>query len=196
MLLRKPRSYSEVYNDLDEEVVNFFRVLQEPSVSERLNELLRMTPFSRKEYELAYKPSDDRVERARRLVIRSWMGYGSNAHNRTRKSGFRANATRSGTVPAHDWVNYSECFPLLVERLRGVIIECKDAADILRTHDSSQTLHYVDPPYIHSTRARGMRQRDYNFELDDDQHAELAKVLISLRGMESKQPFVLREFYD
>lgn len=103
VLIRKPRSYAEVYNDLDDDVVNLFRVLRGPDAG-RLVEQIALTPFASTEFFGAYDRSDDDVERARRLIVRSFMGFGSNATHR--KSGFRSNSNRSGTTPARDWLNY------------------------------------------------------------------------------------------
>ena len=80
-----------------------------------------MTPFARDEFAGAYAPSDDPVEQARRTVIRAFMGFGSNAHNRP--TGFRSNSNRSGTTPARDWLNYPDAFKAIVARLQGVVIE-------------------------------------------------------------------------
>ena len=70
------------------------------------------------------------IEVARRLVIRSFMGFGANAHASTRRghrsTGFRANSNRSGTTPAQDWVNFPDALPAIVERLQGVVIEYID----------------------------------------------------------------------
>ncbi len=136
VLLRKPRVYSEVYNDLDDDVVNLFRVLQTRFRCARLKELLELTPFSRSEFRLAYEKSTEPIERARRLIIRCYMGFGSNAHNKV--VGFRANSSRSGTTPAHDWVNYPKTLHFTIERLKGVVIENKDAKEILLQHDGPQ----------------------------------------------------------
>ncbi len=184
VLIRKPRSYGEVYNDLDGELVNLFRVLQDPTSGARLRELLYLTPFARAEFELVYESVEDPVERARRLVIACYMGFGSNGHNTSTRTGFRANSNRSGTTPAHDWANYPDCLPAIVERLRGVVIDSKPALNLITQHDGAETLHYVDPPYVHVTRDRGgARQRDYRHEMADDDHRKLAGVLRGVRGM-------------
>ena len=82
VLLRKERSYGEVYNDLDDLVVNLFRVLRHPEWGGALLESLCLTPFSRIEFEQAIEPGEgDPIEAARRLIIRSFMGFGSNAHS-------------------------------------------------------------------------------------------------------------------
>lgn len=178
VLMRKPRAYAEIWNDLDGEVVNIFRVLRS-SEAHRLVNALRLTPFSRSEFDQAYEVSDDPVERARRLVIRSFMGFGSNGHNRV--TGFRANSNRSGTTPARDWVNYPESLVQVIERLYGVTVENKDAKAVMAQHDGPDTLHYVDPPYVFETRAD--MGDDYAHELTDDDHAELLVFLRGLAGM-------------
>ena len=188
VLLRKPRSYAEVYNDLDDDVVGLFRVLR----SERAPDLLaalRATPFARVEFERAYEISDDPVEEARRLVVRSFMGFGSDGFNREVTTGFRANAHRSGTTPAQDWGNLPDALAFTVERLRGVVIEHRDAAEVFAQHDGLDTLHYVDPPYLFETRSQknrgGGRGRGgcYRHEMTDEDHARLLEVLRGLRGM-------------
>lgn len=176
VLMRKPRSYAEVWNDLDGEVVNLFRVLRSNRASE-LVEALRLTPFARDEFAESYDPIDDPVERARRLVIRSFMGFGSNGHER--KTGFRSNSNRSGTTPAHDWVNYPDSLVAVIDRISGVVIENKDAKAVMATADGDRTLHYVDPPYVLDTRNAGT---DYAHELSNADHAELLDFLCGLAG--------------
>lgn len=119
--MRKPRSYAEVYNDLNSEMVNLFRVIRD--CGRELREKLTLTPFSREDFKESYEPTEDAVEQARRTVARCFMGFGSNAHNRM--TGFRANSNRSNTTPAHDWRNYPDEVPAMIERLRGVVIESK-----------------------------------------------------------------------
>ena len=86
VLLQKPRVYSELYNDLDGEVVNVFRVLQNRRKAARLEELLRATPYAREEFELGYKAARSDIERARRTIIRSFMGFGSDSISRLKAS--------------------------------------------------------------------------------------------------------------
>jgi DNA adenine methylase len=178
VLLRKERSYAEVYNDLDEDVCNLFAVLQSPEGAKRLHRLLELTPFARLEFEAAYERCDDPVERARKLVIRAFMGFGSNGH--ARRTGFRSNSNRSGTAPAQDWRNYPDALLTIIARLRGVVIECGPADAIMATHDGPQTLFYIDPPYEQATRDKGS---DYTHELDRGGHTSLLGTLLDLKGM-------------
>jgi DNA adenine methylase len=184
VLLRKPRSYGEIYNDLDGEIVNVFRVLRDQGAA--LRAALELTPFARAEFAESYTPHPDPVEQARRTIVRSFQGFGSAAVC-GETSGFRANSTRSGTTPAHDWRSYPQHLPALIDRLRGVVIEQRDAMDVMQEHDGPDTLHYVDPPYVHSTRSAKTRgtvtRKAYKHEMDDDQHRALAAALAKLRGM-------------
>lgn len=184
VLLRKARSEAEVYNDLDEEVVNLFRVLRSPANAERLIGMLALTPFARAEFEGSYEATEDDVERARRLVVRSYMGFGSSVFAK-HATGFRdySKAHRRRRYPAADWANYPDCLRLCIERFAAVIVDRRDALEVIARHDSPDTLFYVDPPYVLSTRgsARGVRQK-YAVELTDDDHRALAGVLHGLRG--------------
>lgn len=175
VLLRKPRSYAEIYNDLDSEVVNLFRVTRDRG--DELRQILELTPFARDEFKLSYEDADDPIEQARRTVVRSFMGFGSNSHNKA--TGFRSNSNRSGTTPAHDFANYPEALKAIVDRLRGVIVENRDAIEVMLQHDSHETVHYVDPPYVPETRDKG---GDYRHEMTDEDHARLADVLHGLKG--------------
>lgn len=180
VLLQKPRSYAEVYNDLDGEVVNLFRVARD--LGEELAQACELTPFARDEFTGAYETAGDPVEQARRTLVRSFMGFGS-AGASGQVTGFRANSNRSGTTPAHDWMNYPTHLRAVVQRLRGVVIEQRDATTVMQTHDGDGTVHYVDPPYVHSTRGLRTRAPAYRHELTDDQHRDLAAALCKLRGM-------------
>lgn len=190
VLLRKPRSHAEVYNDLDDDVVTLFRVLRDPAQAEELIRRLYLTPFSRCDFAAAYAPADDPMEVARCLVVRSFMGFGSNAHATEakghRSTGFRSNSTRSGTTPAMDWMNHPAALRLIVDRLRGVVIESRDGIEVMARHDGAATLHYVDPPYMPDTRSLGDMQglrAVYRHEMTSGQHANLLAHLRCLRGM-------------
>lgn len=181
VLIQKPRSYGEVYNDLDVEICNLFRVVRDSGLE--LETLLTMTPFARDEFLLAYQPCEDRLEQARRTLARSFMGFGSAAACGA-KTGFRANSNRSGTTPAHDWANFPKCIPPIMERLRGVVIENKDACAVMLQHDTPETLHYVDPPYVWDTRSvEANTTKAYKYEMTDEQHRQLADTLRELTGM-------------
>ena len=185
VLMRKERSNCEVYNDINDEIVNVFRVLRNPDTAERLQRMVALTPFARAEFEAAYEQTDDPVERARRTVARAFMGFGSGAafskHATGFRTGVRGDRNRSAS---HDLTTWPDVVPAFVDRLRGVTIESRDALYLMERMDSADTLFYIDPPYPLSTRgnARGVRQK-YAQELTDADHRALAGVLHGLQGM-------------
>lgn len=183
VLLRKERCYQDVINDLNGDVVNLFTVLRDEVLSKQLISALELTPFSRDEFEQSYEISDCPVERARRLIARSFMGFGSAACNPNFKTGFRSNSSRSGTTPAIDWRNYPHNLPFIIDRLRGVIVENKSAEDVIRQHDSAETLIYCDPPYVHETRDIRRNNHAYVYEMTDEEHIQLSETLKASKSM-------------
>lgn len=186
VLFRKPRVKAEIINDLSGDIVNFFRVLRDREAGKELERLVRLTPFARKEYKLACENSDDPIERARRVLVRSFMAYGSTGIFRT-SSGFRSLCT-SAKPSNIEWMEFPDSISGFVERLQGVVIEQKDACELIAQLDaketqhssSNNTLYYVDPPYVHSTQQD--KRHKYEFEMSDDDHHELSDVLHQVKG--------------
>lgn len=177
VMLRKKRSMIEVYNDLDEGVVNFFRVLREQP--DALISAIRQTPHARREFEQSYEPADDPVERARRLYVRSWQAFGATGC-RPGTTGWRFEKTANrGQRVVEDWRNVGH-LEVVAERLAGITIECDEATALLGRFDARSTLFYVDPPYVKSTRSYG---NGYAHELTDDDHRKLLDQLQDLEGM-------------
>jgi DNA adenine methylase len=181
VLLRKPRAHGEVYNDLDGEVVNFFRVLRDPGQRAALEEQIRLTPYARDEFDIAWEPTDDAIERARRTAIRAQMGFGS-AGAVKGSTGLRTDLKRRFTTAQQDWASYPAAIAAAGQRLSGVLIENRPAIEVLQQHDSPSTLHFVDPPYVLGTRV--LRSSGaYRHELADEDHEDLLEVLLGLHGM-------------
>jgi DNA adenine methylase len=181
ILLNRSPSPIETYNDLDGEVVNFFRVLRDEK--EKLVEKIGLTPFSREEFALACKldPRLSPLERARRFYVRArqvrtglaqtaTLGRWANCKNTSR-------AGMSGVISR--WLGAIEDLPQIAERLLRVQIENRPAKDVIHLYDSADTLFYCDPPYVHDTRGDA---KAYGYEMTNQEHAELAKLLNSVRG--------------
>jgi DNA adenine methylase len=187
VLMRKQRSHAEIYNDRWGIVVNVFRVLRDTEQAERLKRLLYLTPFSRDEFRECANSEiqsiSDPVERARRSILRSFAGFGSASTNGEYSTGFRSGSRLSGTTPAHDWAHYTEHIEQFVERLRGVVIENKDAAEVIRQHDGTDVLIYADPPYVQKTRNMRRGNAAYHHDMTDDDHRALAGELRGAAGM-------------
>lgn len=183
VLLQKPRCYSEVYNDMDGQVCNLFRVLRNPAQARELVRLVTLTPYARTEFEESYILADDPIEQARRTLFRSMAGFSTSGASGVHRTGFRANVTRPSTTPAHDWQYFPATLETIVERLRGVIIENDDALAVIARYDGPETLIYADPPYPRSVRSATWKQNAYRYEMTDDDHRKLAATLHACRGV-------------
>lgn len=183
VLMQKTRSYAEVYNDMDGDIVNLFRVFQSEQSRNALAEQLVLTPYSREEFELAWEPTDNQVERARRTIIRAQMGFGSAGATKG-ITGFRIDTKRKYGTAQSLWTKYPEQIAMIGQRLTGVLIENRPAVDVIKAHDDIGTLHYVDPPYMHGTRYKNaVSGRYYRYEMTDADHRELINTLLEAKGM-------------
>lgn len=183
VLINRPPSPVETYNDIDGDVVNFFRVLRDHQ--DDLIKGIALTPFSREEYHLAIYGEEDGIsdiERARRFYIRARqtrtglaqtasLGRWANCKDTSR-------AGMSGVVSR--WLGGVEVLDDIAQRLLRVQVENRPAVDVIRLYDGPQTLFYCDPPYLHATRGDA---KAYGFEMDEAGHRELANVVSHCKGM-------------
>jgi DNA adenine methylase len=181
VLLQKPRSAVEVYNDMDQDIVNFFAVLRDPDKCVQLLHALALTPYARDEFEAAYQPTDDPVEQARRTAIRAHMGFGSAGATKGR-TGWRMSSAPASPDTTRLWVSYPDVLASVAQRLQGVFIENRPALQVMQQHDHRDTLHFVDPPYLSQTRDRAGTPY-YRHEMSDEEHVQLLVALKALRGM-------------
>ncbi len=173
VLFHKQPSHIETVNDLNGEVVNYFKVLRDNG--EELKRLIELTPYSRGEYERAYEVSDNDVERARRFCVRCWMGFGcSNLY----KNGFKSGQQTRSPNPAKAWAEMPEIMEKASGRLKNVQIENLPALELMDRYDTADVFMYVDPPYLHGTRKNYL----YKHEMEDREHEELLKVLAGHPG--------------
>lgn len=173
VLFNKERSHIETVNDIDGDIVNFFRILRDRG--SELERIIAFTPFSREEYKNAYIPCDDEVERARRFAVKCWMGFGcGNLYQNGFKSGQQANSPN----PARAWSELPEILIVAAERLKGVQIENLPAVELIERYDTEDVFIYADPPYLHGTRKNYL----YKYEMQNSEHEELLNVLIRHPG--------------
>ena len=182
VLLNRAPSPVETYNDVDGEVVNFFRVLREQTGE--LVKAIALTPFSREEFYRAVAPVENAIsdlERARRFFVRARqvrtglaqtasLGRWANCKNTSR-------AGMSGVVSR--WLGSVETLPAIAERLLRVQIENRPASEIIDLYDDGETLFYCDPPYPHQARGDS---KAYGFEMTDEEHTALAHQLSAAKG--------------
>jgi DNA adenine methylase len=172
VLLAKAPSHMETVNDLDHDLMTFWRVLRE-----RPDELIRacaLTPHSRAELQAAHEPSDDELEHARRVFVRLAQSQGG----ALRKAGWRhfVNPGGSWTAMPDYLAGYVDRMACVAERLSRVSLECLPALDLIAKYGAQpRCLLYVDPPYLGTTREATAR---YRLEMKgEDGHRELADAL-------------------
>jgi len=179
VLLNRAPSPVETYNDLDGEVVNFFRVLREQT--EELTRLVALTPYSREEFALACEGSGNGVndlERARRFYVRAMQSFGA-----SQTGGHWGTCISTRNLHLSEKVSQWICsiggLGVVRARLLRAQIENRPALQVIRAYDSPDTLFYCDPPYPLQSRTAG---EGYRHEMTDDQHRELAVVLHGVEG--------------
>ncbi len=182
VLLNKPPSAVEVYNDIDSNVVTIFRVLRDSP--DEIRRALELTPYSREEYVRCLGPLDglDDVEKARRLIVRYRQVFGGKGQTATpgRWSYAVARSSRGMAGTVSGWLSTIDAvLPAVVERFRRVQIENLPWQEIIRRYDTPETLFYCDPPYMLSTRNS---HGDYAYEMTVEEHQELAEALNSVKG--------------
>lgn len=179
VLLAKPPSPMETVNDLDRDLVTFWRVLREQP--DDLARSCWLTPHARAEQETAnVREQPDNLtdlERARRVWVQLTQGRGAVRTN----TGWRHYAKPVGSTSMPDYLTgYVARMAPAVERLRGVSLECRPALEVIAEYGRHpEVLLYVDPPYLGSTRSSG----GYRHEMrSEDEHRELAAALADCRA--------------
>lgn len=186
LLGKEPAPGGEIINDLNSDVVNLFRVMQDAQQSAELIRRLDWTPYAHAELKLSWNPSEDPIEKARRMLIRSFMGIETSGGNGT-KSGFRMgnvdlkrfdqDGKRTFRNCAKDWSNWKDQIEMIRERLSLVMIYEMDALDFIRLMDSENCLLYVDPPYHHDTRS------STRYAVEFEEHKALISRLLACESM-------------
>lgn len=178
VLLAKPPSHMETVNDLDGDLVTFWRILRERPAD--LERACFLTPHSRAEHKASFKSAEDDLERARRVWVRLTQGRGGHTSRRT---GWHYNQNPAGhSVSIPGFLDaYVKRMPSTVLRLRGVSLECRSAADVIRDYGRHpRVLIYADPPYLGSVRAS---HDGYATEmLSEEEHRDLLWSLLGCRA--------------
>lgn len=181
LTLSKSPAGIEVINDIDQEIINFFRQLRENP--EKLCELISLTPYAAQELEIARSIPTERlseIERARRFLVQSMMAI--NGVFGLERGGFSHSDsyTRNGKeARVSRWYNLPDRLSEVVERLRSVRVENKDALVLLKSYiNRPATLVYLDPPYY------GERINGYNIDANSEEfHTALLKTATQAKCM-------------
>jgi DNA adenine methylase len=181
LLHKAPQGVSEVVNDIDGELICFWRALQSEEQFEKLRRRIEATPFSQLVFEQALESVGaeiaDPIERAARFFIlarQSRQGIG-----RVFATLSRLRTRRGMNEQVAAWLGAIEGLSEVHNRLRRVAVLNDDAVKVIHTQDGKETLFYCDPPYVHMTRTVTTA---YECEMNDDQHRALLDKLATIEG--------------
>jgi len=192
VLLNREPSPIETFNDLDNNVVNFFKVLREQP--DELARLLHLTPYSREDRKTALRamrepPSNTTpdLEHARLFFIMAKQTQRAQAQMITDSELNAWRFTRNTVVRGmgaynSQWQTGIDGLAAVAARLKNVQIENYPALDVIRLYNDPGVLLYCDPPYVHDTR-RLDKTSTYAHEMTAQQHIELAAALHSHKGL-------------
>lgn len=161
--------YSEVANDLDGRIVNFYRVLQDKSMRDELIDRLAYTPYSSEMHDEAKKYGDDCP------VYLAWCWYVDTGMSFSSISGTGFRRSVYGRSNAHSWSNKRNGLDEVIERMDTVHIDGLDAIECIERWDSPQTLFYVDPPYPGA-------EQGYKHQYSHDDFSRLVDALDDCSG--------------
>lgn len=186
----KTRSKIEVLNDINSDIVNFFRVLQNEELAEKLVEKLVFTPYSYEEFKLAgsivYGEEEDLVLRAWGWFVLYNQGFGGTG-DRNSWGKTKTLVSRNISDNVNSWRGRLKLLEFWMDRLQSVQIEHRDALECIQYWDTPTSFFYLDPPYVRSTRKKTL----YTHETNDAHHQRLVDILLSLKGR-----FVLSGYWN
>lgn len=180
VLFNKPLSNIETVNDLNLDVVNFFRCIREDS--DRLAKIIEATPYSRNEYDSIYCADvTDDYEKARQFLVKCWQGHGYRVNQY--KVGWKNDVQgREKAYAMRHWNELSDRILLAAERLKQVQVECMPAVELIKRFKFPGVLIYADPPYLMETRTSHVKAQYSHEMLDEQSHIELLEVLLQHPG--------------
>jgi len=178
VLMQKKPSFCEVYNDIDDNIVNLFEIVRDPVKCKQLEELLHLTPYSREEWrrcQRTFRTELDPVEKARKVYVVLSMGYLGSLGNKS----FGYGGTKYQSSPARTFVNGLKSFESIHQRIKDLIIENQDCLVVAKKWDSKESLFYWDNPYLKETR---VTFGDYANEMTNEQHQNSLDFISSCKG--------------
>lgn len=166
-------------NDIDSGLVNFYRVLRDDEKYKRFAHLANLSLYSREEFvrlRKTWKDIDDDIERAWAFWYVARMSFSGSFGNSW--SYCLTLGRRGMAATTSKFLSCVDNLDKMHDRIRTVQIENDDVVKIINRYDTNETLFYLDPPYIHSTRSAGK----YAYEMTDDDHAKMLDAIRNIKG--------------
>lgn len=184
LLQKDPEGVSEVVNDLNGDLANFWAVLRDPKDFADLQRQLEATPFDQVLFDNAPAYDCRNPFMRHETMRRAWWFF---IRARQSRQGLMKdfatmsrNRTRRGmNEQVSSWLTAIDGLPDVHARLKRVAILNRPAIEVIQQQDGPKTLFYCDPPYRHETR---VTTSDYAHEMTDTQHHDLLQVLARIEG--------------
>ena len=175
LLFAKEPSPIEVLNDLDNNLVNLYRCIQNAEKRQKLINILNETPYSRSVFQ-NWKYGDEMtlndIEKAGRYFFLCKASFAGDVE----RGGFGIPSKGTGRNPARTFRTAIDSLDIIAYRLKNAVVECLDYSDCIQRYDSPNTLFYVDTPYLNTEDYYGKGC----FTLED--HHKLAELLHNIKG--------------
>jgi DNA adenine methylase len=184
LLAKDPDNVSEAVNDLDGDLMNFWRVLASPVMFHSFERIVQAIPFAEPCWDAATTEEctsneDDCIYCAVQFFVRCRQSLAGRGVSFAPLSTTR---TRRGmNEQSSAWLGAVQGLPIVHARLARVAITTRSAIDIIRQQDGENTLFYLDPPYLHETRSKNTTEV-YRFEMTADDHEKLLETLADIKG--------------
>ncbi len=176
---KDPHGISEVINDLNHHLTNFYKILRCEQRFPVFQQAIELTPFSRHEFDQTFSQGiSDSIGHAVQFFIQNRMSRQGLGKDFATLSKTR---TRRGmNEQVSSYLSSIEGLPEIHERLRRVVIECDHAPHVIKREDSEHTFFYCDPPYPHWVRSSTNEYGEW--EMSEEEHVELLETLSAIRG--------------
>jgi DNA adenine methylase len=183
LMAKDPEGISEVVNDIDYTLMNFWGMLRNPLTFYAMQRVLEATPFGQPVFGMAQCDSivtglETQIRDAIKFFI---VARQSLAGRKLDFAPISVNRVRRGmNEQASAWLSSIEGLPAVHERMKRVVIMSEGFERFIKRIDNPKTLFYCDPPYIHQSR---VSTREYgDFEMSNDDHELLLKTLACIKG--------------
>lgn len=179
-----PTGVSEVVNDLDKSLINFWKVLRDKEGFAELRRFAEATPVCEATWNECQRILEGWKASSRPDPMAAWAML---VLVRQSRQGLRdsfctlskTRTRRDRNEQASAWLGAIEGLSDAHDRLSRVVIRSKDAIEIIKSEDSKHTWFYLDPPYLHETR---VTTEDYAHEMTEEQHLDLLDALANISG--------------
>lgn len=180
VIINKPPSKLEVYNDIDGDLVNLFRVIRDPETFEEFYRKVSLTLYSEQEFrearELLGVGVLDGVDRAVATYVKFRMSFSGIGTSWSRT---KSVSRRGMSIRVSAWLRGIEDLVDLHDTIRRFQVENRDFREILKMYDSEAAFFYLDPPYVPDTR---VSKSVYGFEMSEKDHVDLVDILLGIKG--------------